>query len=76
MGVDRVLCNRECVTVCDGGGDDGNGPTVAKQWRPRSPDRRRRGVLRMSQRIGLCGGGSVVWGLFERELNEGSSTKG
>lgn len=33
-------------------------------------------LLRMSQRIGLCGGGSVVWGLFERELNEGSSTKG
>ena len=30
----------------------------------------------LSQRIGLCGGGSVVWGLFERELNEGSSTKG
>ena len=30
----------------------------------------------MSQRIGLRGGGSVVWGLLERELNEGSSTKG
>ena len=73
LTLDRVLCNRECVTEAVMAATDRR---WRKQWRPRSPDRRRRGVLRVSQRIGLssgCGGGSGTGAQREGrgELNEG-----